>query len=464
MRKRQFLFIWIAIAVLVAAFALHAPVLAEEKTAQEKEEQAGEEAASKVGQGVIWLPRLSFPPSDPSKEAGYLPLFDRDISFEYLGLTFYLSWKRSLEITRKNSDFYLRLHGRLYLDFTDYFDDKNDLGSNGFGIRTFLIEADGRFNEQWLYRLSVGGLTSGGRFDGSEAFLDDAYVTYLGTKRAWLFGQFAEPFSLEQITSSLATTFMERALPNALVPGNNVGVGFCTNQKRWSLSAGIFGEDLASSKDTFDQGFGLTGRFVFRPERPDGKLYHLGVSFSHRLIRGGDPLLYRRRPESGLTNVRYVNTGEIFEGESVTRAGFEGAVAMGPLSLQAEYIKLFVSRESGYEDLDFDGWYAYVSWFPTGESRKYFPLEGIFGYPEVKSKWGAVELAARYSTLDLTDGAVLGGQERNITFGVNWYLSPRYRLMANYIWVFCDENANDDGTLLGDDSPRILQFRFQWRF
>jgi len=451
---------WLTLAMFIAAIHLQGHALAQE----EKEEKAEEEAASEAGQGLIWVPRLAFPPSDPSKEAGYLPLFDRDISLEYLDFTFYLSWKRSLEITRKNSDFYLRLHGRAFLDLAKYFEDKNDLGSDGFGLRTFLIQADGRFTEQWLYRLSLGGLTNGGRFDGSDAFLDDAYVTYLGTRTAWLFGQFSEPFSLEENTSSLATTFMERALPNALVPGNNVGVGFHTNRKQWSLSAGIFGEDLASSKDARDQGIGITGRFVFRPLRPDHKFYHLGASFSFRGITGGDPLIYRRRPESGLTDVRFVNTGDIFEAGTVTRAGLEAALTMGPLSLQAEYIRLLVNRKSGYDDLGFHGWYAYVSWFPTGESRKYFPLEGIFGYPDIESKWGAVELAARYSTLDLNDGSVKGGEEKNLTLGVNWYISPRTRLMANYIWVFCDENADDNGALLGDDSPQILQFRFQFRF
>jgi hypothetical protein len=30
--------------------------------------------------------------------------------------------------------------------------------------------------------------------------------------------------------------------------------------------------------------------------------------------------------------------------------------------------------------------------------------------------------------------------------------------------AFCDENANDDGTVIGGDRPRIFQMRFQMRF
>jgi hypothetical protein len=45
---------------------------------------AEEEGADALGQGRRWLPRLTFPPSDPSKEAGYIPLVGRDFSLEYL--------------------------------------------------------------------------------------------------------------------------------------------------------------------------------------------------------------------------------------------------------------------------------------------------------------------------------------------------------------------------------------------
>jgi len=61
-------------------------------------------------------------------------------------------------------------------------------------------------------------------------------------------------------------------------------------------------------------------------------------------------------------------------------------------------------------------------------------------------------------------GTVKGGQEKNLTFAANWYISARVRLMLNYILVIADDDANDNGTLLGDDSPQILQCRFQFRF
>ena len=193
-------------------------------------------------------------------------------------------------------------------------------------------------------------------------------------------------------------------------------------------------------------------------------MIHLGASVAYRGIPGSDPVYYRYRPESGLTNLRYVNTGDIYEVDHVSRLGLEGALVSGPLSLQAEYITTSVDRNAGYDNLRFYGWYAYVSWFITGGLRRYFPKEAIFGYPEIQSKWGALELAARYSMLNLNSGSVPGGRERNVTLGLNWYINSRFRLMAEYLWVSCDQNANDDGTVIGGDRPRIFQMRFQMRF
>jgi hypothetical protein len=182
MTGRTMRVIALALFIFTALFLLPTAVPAQGNDAKEEEQWEG-------GQGIKWLPRLSFPPSDPDREAGYLPLYDRNISLEYLNSKVYLSWKRGLEVTRNNSDFYLRLGGRIYLDSASYFEDKNDLGNYGFGIRNFLLEVDGRFSEKWLFRLSSGGLATGGRIVASEVYLDDAYLSYVVERTAWVFGQ-----------------------------------------------------------------------------------------------------------------------------------------------------------------------------------------------------------------------------------------------------------------------------------
>ena len=229
--------------------------------------------------------------------------------------------------------------------------------------------------------MSIGGLTQGGRFDGSQVFIDEGYVAYAGDRFRWIAGQQTEPFSLENDMSGLATTFMERALPNALTPGNSIGLSLSTILGSWFLDTGIFGKDLAGARDISNQGFGWSGRVVFVPQVDGEKVFHLGASLSWRglfeLIDDNHSFI-RSRPEVGLTDVRYVDTGDLPEISRITRMGLEGAFMVGPLSIQGEYIRTFLSRTAPYGDAAFEGWYAYVSWFPFGGSRKYSRQKALF--------------------------------------------------------------------------------------
>jgi phosphate-selective porin OprO/OprP len=109
-------------------------------------------------------------------------------------------------------------------------------------------------------------------------------------------------------------------------------------------------------------------------------------------------------------------------------------------------------------DPRFTGWYVQGSWILTGEPRVYNPVEARFDAPRLNynfnpaaGTWGAFELAARYSDLDLNYregapgttpaaalGAVRGGEQKIYTVGVNWYLNPSMRLMLDYQRVDID--------------------------
>jgi len=73
--------------------------------------------------------------------------------------------------------------------------------------------------------------------------------------------------------------------------------------------------------------------------------------------------------------------------------GLEAALVMGPFSLQGEYIRVDVDTSTG-TDPAFSGYYAYASWFLTGESRPY--AEGKFNRVKADGAW---ELAVRFSSL-----------------------------------------------------------------
>lgn len=375
-----------------------------------------------------------------------------------------LSILRGLEFTWDNSDFSLKVGGRIYLDLAFYIEDKNDLGNNGFGLRTIQIDLSGKLAKNWLYRLTWGGFTNGGKVDTSGVYLNDAFIRYLGFESTVLtLGQHTEPFSLEEQTSSLNITFMERALPNAFAPGSTVGLSAAFGNDNWFASGGFFSIPLSNYKDQGSQGYGLTGYVSTSLWHNQQGVIHLGSSISYRFLNDDSDVFFRYRPESGLTNVRYANTGTIAGAESITRLGFDVVGIFGPWSLQTEYIHTLVGRGSGYTDVDFNGWYAFVSWFATGESRNY-RNNGVFGSITPDNSYGAWEFALRYSNIDLNDADITGGEEHDITVGVNWYIHQKLRLMFNYIYVITDANANDNGAVSGNDNPHIIQMRLQANF
>ena len=67
-------------------------------------------------------------------------------------------------------------------------------------------------------------------------------------------------------------------------------------------------------------------------------------------------------------------------------------------------------------------------------------------------------LLARWSYLDLNDGAVAGGYLDDTTFGLNWYLNSYMRVMFNWI------HADQDRGAVTDVETDIYAMRFDVHF
>jgi len=208
-------------------------------------------------------------------------------------------------------------------------------------------------------------------------------------------------------------------------------------------------------------------------------LLHFGLALSSRI------------PESGVITINQQPRSPLLEfGDSSTSpfvpviripANFQQlfnlqfAAARGPVWIQAEWYGSLVDQKGG-DLVFFRGNHVDVGWFLTGEHRKYNSSEGAFGAVEVHrpvfsqrvndqrpSGMGAWEVVARFAYLDLVDadtpmgptGELIGIQLPQWTFGVNWYLSDRARLMFNYNYDLPDEqntgrsSANIFATRLG---------------
>lgn len=360
------------------------------------------------------------------------------------------------------------LHGRLQVDSAWYADDQRALG-DGAEVRRAYLSVNGTLAKYFDYKLEYN-FAGGGE-------INDMYLRYNYYKPFLLtVGYFKEPFSLEELTSDLNITFMERGLPNVFSPSRKIGIMGSTYNDWGSLSLGGFGPDAndddhpeTAGGEEGDEGWRVAARGTFSPLHEKGKVVHLGAAVDY-WSPADHTLRIRQRPESHVTDMRLVDTGSLGYIDDMTTFGAELAGVWGPASIQGEYMQAEVSRKAGGNPT-FSGWYAYASYFLTGESRPYNHKKGTFGRVKPKRNfpdgWGAWELAARYSSLDLADDSIQGGKQDDITVGMNWYLNPNTKVKAEYVMIDAEPSSSYSGgsTRQGkDDSPEVYQMRVQYDF
>ena len=276
-------------------------------------------------------------------------------------------------------------------------------------------------------------------------------------------------------------TFMERALPlDQGFEGRRNGIQvFDHNEAEtatWAI--GAFTTQIPENPPIFQNdngGNGLAMRYTYLPlydEASDGRsLIHTGVGYIYGDIADGRTVRVALLPESHLAG-SVIDTGLLVDVESIHALGLEAACVVGPLSVQTEYNNFWLGQTSS--DTHLHGAYASVSYFLTGEHRRYKrsmghfdqikPFENFFRFRGsngcIQMGRGAWEVAYRYSFFDLNDATVNGGMVRDHTFGLNWYLNPYTRLMFNYVHSETTDHPDAPGVGIAD----IFQARFMIGF
>lgn len=376
------------------------------------------------------------------------------------------SFKNGFNLETADGNFKLNIGGRAQLDW-------NMSDPGGAVKRQFSLHGTDTGVEFRRARLSIAGLVYNNidfKFEydvagGTSGFKD----VYMGMSKLPLIqyvrvGHFKEPFSLEELTSDDFTTFQERATMNAFAPDRNTGIAIMPAffDQRMTVQAGAFREtDNSGNGFGPDQQYNITARVTGLPwYEVDQQLLHLGLSYTHK-FRSNQDITFAQRPESHLFPASLVNTQEI-NTDGVDAINPEVAFALGPMSVQGEYTHTFVDQVH-QPDPQFSAFYVEGSYFLTGESRAGF-YRTQFGYFDRViplhnfsvdgQHWGAWQLAARFSRIDLDSQEVKGGTLDDVTAGANWYLNPNTRIIVNYVWAHLE----------GVGDSNVLEGRFQLTF
>lgn len=408
-----------------------------------------------------------------------------------------------LVFSSRDGDFKYWLDGRINLDMATYRGAENRLPS-GMEIRRGRIGVKATVFQNWLAEVDLD-------FADNAIEIKDMWAGYAGFNNSIIrLGNHKAPFGLDTLTSSKYITFIERSYLDSWSPDRRLGLSYSHWGKNWQVSGGLFGQAGGefNDKDSLtgggagtSQNVNVVARASWAPLYQNGRTIHLGVARAHmrpdvgKIATSGGDLVDRvaaarivkldSRAETHVSRAKFLSTGDMKFVNNYDMTGLELAGVFGSFDFQGEYQMVDVNRRKtivgNYADHSFDGYYAQVGWFPTGEIRPYSPTEGEFGRVMPKHKFGAIQLALRLSKLDLNDltafDPIKGGSAQNITAGATWFINPNHRVMFNITKVDNDEyakpgkdwapipagNSTSQSVVYGDDFTTIA-LRYQIAF
>lgn len=333
---------------------------------------------------------------------------------------------------------------------------------NGYGFRRLRLGAEGEIESSATYVAEVD-------FAGGQVRVRDAVVGLIalpGVQKVNV-GYFREPFSLEGATSSRFITFLERSPLNPLDPTRNWGIAgyWWPEDERVTFAVGAFRDGTNSGgfsggdENTWSVTTRLTGLPLYEDDEERFRLIHLGGAFSRRSPSGG-AVSFVPQPQSNLLVVPDNPVSPflppvVILSDRQQIYNLQAALVHQSLCFSTEWFATSI-QQVGSGPVFFNGFYAALSWFVTGEHRGYDRQRAAFDKvtvlrPVVRSGkrgvsgFGAVELAARFSLADfrssnlppttLSNGLPSPGGGARLyesTLGVNWYLNDHTRLMADY--------------------------------
>ena len=383
------------------------------------------------------------------------------------------TWKGGPQYDDKEAGFSFKPRGAIQMDagYVGFPNGKNlngtvgGLNYNNLGwnsrARRLLIGADGTL---------PGGFRYSAEFNFAQGTVDyeDIFIAY-DLKKFPLTIQIGNiyPFSsLETMTSSKFTSFMERAsITDAFGFNRRLGVGLTFSDKKtdsWIFQAGLFNQPINDATNFNRTGYELAVRGVYSPMLGNTRL-HVGASYHYRANnRDSQQDRLRARPLTQITDQRFIDTGAIASDHD-QYAGLELAAVRKGIHFAAEAQKIWVNAYAPGTTFgpnngtgggtfyngnpSFWGGYAELGYYFTGETRGYkggrFDRTKVL-HPVTDGGLGALQLNGRVDVVELRDRVdnsspslaapfyINGGKQVGYQLSLIWNPTDYIRFMAQY--------------------------------
>jgi phosphate-selective porin OprO/OprP len=345
--------------------------------------------------------------------------------------------------------------------------------------------------------------------------LPDAYVDYAyATQASLLVGKFKPSIGLERLQGDANTAFLERAFPTNLAPNRDMGIqvhggfgmpgykaetapGPIDNKNAFTYQVGItdgtgdsgnpYGNGApTNTASSFANNKEFDARIFAQPFQHSGYdwLEGFGVGLSGSFSNPDHQTLQAQRTPLGQS--QFIDYYQLKTGISgtITANGNSNRIYpqaywyKGPFGVMGEYVAstqtLNASGTSKVNNITQTNTaaQAQVSYVITGEDNTFEGVKPIRNFDPFKGSWGALQLAARWSELNvdsdtfkMIDPTKSASKATAGTVGANWFLNKNALVRLDYEYVSFEGGAKTKtGSVANRPSEQVLSTRFQLAF
>lgn len=314
------------------------------------------------------------------------------------------------------------------------------------------VSGYGKENVQGYYRLEdfrVGFKATYGRFEakadvglgGGKVAIKDLLVNYHFKNSVLSFGNAYEPFSMDMLISTADLRFHQSAASVlAFTDGRKLGATYHFYNDAWYLATGVYTHnDINKIGSGQKNAFVSTSRAVWRRKKGEHRLIHLGGAFSFRTRQvNAEEAPVGSVDSEGITSMfpAPLLEAEIPDMGTEVKGVIEALYTAPRWMVQAEYYFDRLNRTGGNRAYRPHGGYIQGGFLLQGRG---FSYDAMYGIPSRPVTPQAIELVARLNYTDMNDGkaGIYGGEETDLSVGVNWYLNSYFgvKLNGSYVWV-----------------------------
>ena len=359
-------------------------------------------------------------------------------SFSVVGQTDKLQWK---------------LGGRFHLDGVGFISAPDTL-SHQMDIVDVRLCGKITFGD-WYVNLDVA-------YSNNKVSLKDAFVQYSKHNNYFRAGHQYVFTGIDQPNSSNDMLFNAISnIASILDNGRRLGVTYTRSVPHYYLTTGFFVGDNIHTEGGIKQGYSTLLRALWRPINEDSRLFHVGVSG-----------FYKKPNQTKNTDIKNIT----FE----DRGGIRAKVP------KLHFLSISNVKNQIHCVAEFYG--NYGKWMTTGEYHwtrvnrvdapsykvhggyiqggylikgNHYGYDQVDAFPMLPTDKGSLLLLVRYnqSTMNDDNAGLYAGNQKDFTFGLDYFLNKNISTRLNYTFVKLDEHST-----IGKEDLHVVQCRLQFRF